>query len=84
MMLLSGSRWTPELTEENENKTEVSTDAYAHSISSNFEHTDDDNRISSSSSSISSTMADIDGRRIYCSGRDLHAINTVRKIFFVN
>ncbi|CAF2400406.1 unnamed protein product [Rotaria sp. Silwood2] len=64
MMLLSRSRWTPELTEKNESGIQVSTDNY--STSSRFEQTDDS----------SSTMSEIDGRRIYCSGRDLHTISS--------
>lgn len=69
-MLSNLSRWTPELTEENENSGEVLTDDY--STCSAFEQTD-----SSSSSSSDSGMSDMDGRRIYCSGRDLHTISAV-------
>lgn len=65
-MLSSLSRWTPELTEENENSIQVSTDDY--SISSSFEQT---------GSSSSSIMSEMEGRRIYCSGRDLHTISSV-------
>ncbi len=70
-MLSNISRWTPELTEENENGIRVSTDDY--STSSSFEQIDS----SSSSSSSSSVMSEMDGRRIYCSGRDLHTISSV-------
>ncbi len=63
------SRWTPELTEENENSIPVSTDDY--STCSIFEQTD------SSSSSTDSVVSEMDGRRIYCSGRDLHTISAV-------
>ena len=69
-MLSSGSRWTPELTEENENGIQVSTDD--HSTSSSFEHID-----SSSSISSDSILSDMEGRRIFCSGRDLHTISSV-------
>ncbi len=68
-MLSSGSRWTPELTEENENGIQVSTDDY--STNSSFEHID------SSSSSSDSILSDMEGRRIFCSGRDLHTISSV-------
>ncbi len=63
-MLSNISRWTPELTEENENSIQVSTDDY--STSSSFEQTDS-----------SSVISEMDGRRIYCSGRDLHTISSV-------
>jgi hypothetical protein len=66
-MLLSESRWTPELIEENENRIQVST-------SSSFEQTH--------SSSSSSIIREMDGRRIYCSGRDLHTISAVREVYF--
>jgi hypothetical protein len=66
-MLSNISRWTPELTEENENSIQVSTDDY--STCSAFEQTD--------SSSSGSVMSEMDGRRIYCSGRDLHTISAV-------
>jgi hypothetical protein len=64
-MLLSESRWTPELIEENENRIQVST-------SSSFEQTH----------SSSSIIREMDGRRIYCSGRDLHTISAVREVYF--
>ena len=70
-MLSNISTWTPELTEENENRIQVSTDDY--STCSNFEQIDS----SSSSSSSDSDMSEMDGRRIYCSGRDLHTISAV-------
>ncbi|CAF3330703.1 unnamed protein product [Rotaria socialis] len=66
MMLSSErSRWTLELAEESQNEIEVPNVDY--SISSSFEQTDE---------SDSSEMSEIDGRRIYCSGRDLHTINS--------
>jgi hypothetical protein len=68
-MLSGRSRWTPELTEENENDIQVLTDD--NSTSSSSELTD---------KSITSEM---DGRRIYCSGRDLHTISSVRNICFI-
>ena len=71
-MLSNISRWSPELTEENENSIQVSTDDY--STCSIFEQTDSS---SSSSSSRDSIMSEMDGRRIYCSGRDLHTISAV-------
>jgi hypothetical protein len=71
-MLSSISTWAPELTEENENDIQVSTDNY--STSSSFEQIDSS---SSSSSSNSIVMSEMDGRRIYCSGRDLHTISSV-------
>ncbi len=67
-MLSNISRWTPELTKENENSIQVSTDDY--STCSTFEQTD---------SSSDSVMSEMDGRRIYCSGRDLHTISSVSK-----
>lgn len=67
------SRWTPELTDENENSSQVSTDDY--STSSNFEQT--------GSSSSSSIMSNMDGRRIYCSGRDLHTISSVSSYYLL-
>jgi hypothetical protein len=73
-MLSNISRWTPELTEENENGIQVSTDDY--STSSSFEQVDSSSS-SSRSSSSSSVMSEMDGRRIYCSGRDLHTISSV-------
>jgi hypothetical protein len=71
-MLSSRSRWTPELTEENENSIQVSSNDY--STSSSFEQEDS----SSSSDSIASEM---EGRRIYCSGRDLHTISSVSRFY---
>lgn len=73
-MLSNLSRWSPELTEENENNIEVSTDNY--STCSSFEpiDTNSDNENSSSSDSV---MSEMEGRRIYCSGRDLHTISAV-------
>jgi hypothetical protein len=71
-MLLSESRWTPELIEENENRIHVSTNNS--STSSSFEQTH--------SSSSSSIIGKMDGRRIYCSGRDLHTISAVRELYF--
>ena len=68
-MLSNISRWSPELTEENENCIEVSTDDYFPRFT--FEQTD------SSSSSSDSVLNEMDGRRIYCSGRDLHTISSV-------
>jgi len=69
-MLLSKSRWTPELIEENENRIQVSTNNS--STSSSFEQTH---------SSSSSIIRKMDGRRIYCSGRDLHTISAVRELY---
>lgn len=73
MMLSNLSRWSPELTEENENNIEVSTDNY--STCSSFEPIDSSSNDNSSSSD--SVMSEMDGRRIYCSGRDLHTISAV-------
>jgi hypothetical protein len=70
-MLSNISRWTPESTEENENDIQLSTDDYL--TSSTFEQTD----------SSSSVMSEMDGRRIYCSGRDLHTISSVREFYLL-
>ena len=74
-MLSNLSRWSPELTEENENNIEVSTDNY--STCSSFEPIDSNCSGNDNSSSSDSVMSEMDGRRIYCSGRDLHTISAV-------
>lgn len=76
-MLSNLSRWTPELTEENENNIALSTDGY--STCSSFEQID--SITSSNSSSSESVMSEMDGRRIYCSGRDLHTISAVSSLY---
>ena len=54
------------------NGIQVTTDDYKTSSSS-----EQNDSSSSSSSSSSSTMSEMAGRRIYCSGRDLHTISSV-------
>ncbi|CAF1470007.1 unnamed protein product [Adineta steineri] len=70
-MLLNSSGWMPELTNETENNTHLLTDDFF--TSSSFEQI---RSSSSTSSSSCSTESEMDGRRIYCSGRDLHTISS--------
>lgn len=77
-MLSNLSRWSHELTEENENNIAVSTDDY--STCSSFEQIDSID----SSSSTESVISQMEGRRIYCSGRDLHTISAVSPLNSVN
>ena len=66
------------MTEENENNIAVSTDDY--STCSSFEQIDSID----SSSSTESVISQMEGRRIYCSGRDLHTISAVSPLNSVN
>ncbi|UJR36117.1 hypothetical protein I4U23_028852 [Adineta vaga] len=66
-MLSNKSRWMPELTEESENNIQV--------LSKNLSRSSTFEQIYSSHSSSESTKSKMDGRRIYCSGRDLHTIS---------
>jgi len=72
-MLSNISSLTTKLTEENENDSQVLNNHYL--TCSNLEQTE--NSSTSDESSSSDSMGEIEGRRIYCSGRDLHTISSV-------
>ncbi|CAF1428949.1 unnamed protein product [Adineta ricciae] len=66
-MLSGKSRRMPQLIEEPENNIHV--------LTNNLSRTPTFEQIHSSNSSSASATSNMDGRRIYCSGRDLHTIS---------